>query len=89
MYTCMLVCKVIFYSKLSPLVKKLLCNEKKIIIKINQHRIFNNAVVIIVKSAQTPFKLGEVALVLANQTPPPPHHPPTHPGKFISQLELT
>ena len=50
----MLVCKVIFYSKLSPLVKKLLCNEKKIIIKINHHRIFNNAVIIIAKLSSSP-----------------------------------
>ena len=42
-----LYAKVFFNSKLSPLVKKLLCNDNKCIIKINQHRLFNNAVIII------------------------------------------
>ena len=43
----MLLCNIFFNSKLSPLVKKLLCNEKRFIIKVNQQRIFNNAVIII------------------------------------------
>ena len=47
MLTCMLVRKVFLIQNFLRWWKKLLCNEKRFIIKVNQQRIFNNAVVII------------------------------------------
>ena len=39
--------KVFFNSKLSPLVKKHLDNDSKFVIKVDQHRLFNNAVILV------------------------------------------
>ena len=39
--------KVFFNSKLSPLVQKYLDNDGKFVIKVGQHRLFNNAVIIV------------------------------------------
>ena len=39
--------KFFFNSKLSPLVKKYLDNDSKFVIKVDQHRLFNNAVILV------------------------------------------
>ena len=39
--------KFFFNSKLSPLVQKYLDNDGKFVIKVGQHRLFNNAVIIV------------------------------------------
>ena len=88
--------KVVFNSKLSPLVEELLGNDQKIVIKISQHRIFNKSIAIIdsfrphwnanneVLGKPTELKISEINDILSN----PDERYAASPGNLQSKVTM-